>query len=124
MRIQRALTSKVECMLTNSSPMNMGSHRVFERNRSGSSQGALLLSLDERSGFGGHGATRIGREARPSHGRSAASPPHGRSAASSPHGRSAAGMDDCAVEIAPSYAVTRHAAAWDGMAAEIVQATE
>ena len=33
-------------------------------------------------------------------------------------------MDDCAVEIAPSYAVTRHAAAWDGMAAEIVQATE
>src|ERR1700716_2632161 len=116
MRIQRALTSKVECMLTNSSPMNMGSHRVFERNRSGSSQGALLLSLDERSGFGGHGATRIGREARPSHGRSAASPPHGRSAASSPHGRSAAssphgrsaaGMDDCAVEIAPSYAVTR-----------------
>jgi len=93
-------------MLTNSSPMNMGSHRVFERNRSGSSQGALLLSLDERSGFGGHGATRIGREARP------------------PHGRSAACMDDCAVEIAPSYAVTRHAAAWDGMAAEIVQATE
>jgi AraC family transcriptional regulator len=31
---------------------------------------------------------------------------------------------DCAVEISPSHAVKRHAATWDGMAAEIVQATE
>jgi AraC-like DNA-binding protein len=31
---------------------------------------------------------------------------------------------DYAVEIAPSDAVKRHAATWDGMAAEIVQATE
>jgi AraC family transcriptional regulator len=93
-------------MLTNSLPRNVESHSVFVRNRSGSSQAALLLSLDRRSILGGHGIPRIGREIRP------------------PRGRSEALTDDYAVEIAPSDAVKRQAATWDGMAAEIVQATE
>lgn len=66
----------------------------------------MLLSLDRGSGLGEGRDERAGHEARPL------------------RKRPTAGAVDCAVEIAPSDAVKRRVATWDGMAAEIVQATK
>jgi AraC family transcriptional regulator len=93
-------------MLTNSLSPNVGSYRVFDRNLPGSSQGVMLLSLDRRSEPGEGEDERASHEVRLL------------------HKRPAAGAVGCALEIAPSDAVRRHAATWDGMAAEIVQATK
>jgi AraC family transcriptional regulator len=65
----------------------------------------MLLSLDRSPGLGDGQDERASHEVRLL------------------RGRSAAGVADRAVEITPSDAVRRQAATWDGMAAEIVQAT-
>jgi AraC family transcriptional regulator len=91
-------------MLTNSSPTNVGSYGVFDRGLPRSSQAALLLSLDRRPGLGKRQDERVSHEVRLRR-------------------RPATSAADCAVEIAPSNAVKRQAATWNGMAAEIVQAT-
>jgi AraC family transcriptional regulator len=96
---------EVELMLTNSLPTNVGLCRPFVRNPPRSSQAGVLLSLDERPGLEGH-------YERPSH------------AVRLTHDRPAIGAIDGAVEVVPSDAVKRHAATWDGVTAEIVQATK
>jgi AraC family transcriptional regulator len=93
-------------MLTNSSPTDVGSYRGFDRSLPGSSQAAVLLSLDRRS------SAAEGRDERPSH------------EVRLLHKRSADGAADCAVEISPSDAVKHRSVTWDGMAAEIVHATK
>jgi AraC family transcriptional regulator len=90
-------------MLTNSAHLNVKSYGPFDRVPPGPPQTAML---DRRSGLGEGQNERAGQEVRPL------------------RKRPAAAAVDCAVEISPSDLVKRHAVTWDGMAAEIVQATK
>jgi len=92
-------------MQTNSSPTNVGLYDVFDRGLFKSSQADMLLSLDRRSWPDNGRDERVARKARLQK--------------ESPTADAA----DHAVQIAPFDAVKRRAATWDGMAAEIVQAT-
>jgi AraC family transcriptional regulator len=91
-------------VLTNSSPTNLESYFPFDRGAPGSSQPPMVLSLDRgpilerRHDWAAHESRSLSD-------------------------RPAANTLDCAVAIAPSGAVMRRAAIWDGMAAEIVQVT-
>jgi AraC-like DNA-binding protein len=92
-------------MLTNSSPTNVEPYRLFDRSFFRSSQVDRLSPSDRRSG--------------PADGRKDGTTPEVRLLQKHPK----AGAIDCAVRIAPSHAVKRSAATWDGMMAEVVQAT-
>jgi AraC-like DNA-binding protein len=92
-------------MLTSSSPTNVGLCRPFDRSPDRPSHASMLLSLDERSGL-------EGQHERASH------------AVRLLHDRPRVGAVNGVVEVTPSNAVTRHAATWDGVTAEIVQATK
>jgi AraC family transcriptional regulator len=92
-------------MLTNSLPTDVGLCRPFDRNLQRSSQAGMLLSLDERPDLEGR-YERISHPVRRLRDRPAVSVLNG------------------AVEITPSDAVKRHTVVWDGVTAEIVQATK
>jgi AraC family transcriptional regulator len=90
-------------MLTNSPLTNLPSYRPFDRNPSKPPHAALLLRPDRRVGEGQH--ERADRWLRPL------------------HDRRAPDALERTVEIVPADAVKRRAVSWDGMTAEIVQAT-
>jgi AraC family transcriptional regulator len=92
-------------MLTNSSARNVSSYRRFDQSAARRPQTAVLLSLDRRSSHDGGIYQRADREAR------------------KPYDRPAASTIEQVVEITPSDIVARRAERWDGVAAEIVQAT-
>ena len=90
-------------MLTNAPSTNLPSYRPFDRNPSKPPHAALLLRSDRRLGEGQH--DRADRWLRPL------------------HDRRAPDALERTVEIVPADAVKRRAVSWDGMTAEIVQAT-
>src|SRR5882757_4750204 len=104
-RASRTRPAKVERMLANSSPTNVGSHRPFDRSLFGPSQADPLLPLDRHLRSGDVRNQRTSPEVRLL------------------QKRATTEAIGCGVTIAPSEAVKRRAAAWHGMTAEVVQAT-
>src|SRR5262245_33688865 len=91
-------------MLANSQITNVASKGRFDRSSARPPQTAVMPSLDRSSGVGE--GRHIDRKARPWFDRPAICVP------------------DPVVEISSSDIVKRRAVSWDGMAAEVVQATQ